>query len=125
MEQKILALQHEKSALASVVVKEDSLANVLDLDSLRQILSWPQLSLVGPLLAAASVTAALSAVVYRSALSLPNDRRLQLSRVPVHRGWRDDKTPAFLFSAESQLHLSRFSRFIAQLNVDLGSGGIG
>jgi hypothetical protein len=32
-------MQREKSALASAVVQEDSLANVLDLDSLRQILS--------------------------------------------------------------------------------------
>jgi SNF2 family DNA or RNA helicase len=39
VEQKILAMQREKSALASAVVQEDSLANVLDLDSLRQILS--------------------------------------------------------------------------------------
>jgi SNF2 family DNA or RNA helicase len=39
VEQKILAMQHEKSALANAVVQEDSLANVLDLDSLRQILS--------------------------------------------------------------------------------------
>lgn len=39
VEQKILAMQREKSALANAVVQEDSLANVLDLDSLRQILS--------------------------------------------------------------------------------------
>ena len=39
VEQKILAMQREKSALAAAVVQEDSLANVLDLDSLRQILS--------------------------------------------------------------------------------------
>ena len=32
-------MQREKSALANAVVQEDSLANVLDLDSLRQILS--------------------------------------------------------------------------------------
>jgi SNF2 family DNA or RNA helicase len=39
VEQKILALQREKAALAASVVQEDSLANVLDLDSLRQILA--------------------------------------------------------------------------------------
>ena len=39
VEQKILAMQREKSALANAVVQEDSLANVLDLDSLREILS--------------------------------------------------------------------------------------
>jgi SNF2 family DNA or RNA helicase len=39
VEQKILAMQREKAALASAVVQEDSLASVLDLDSLRQILS--------------------------------------------------------------------------------------
>ena len=32
-------MQREKSALANAVVHEDSLANVLDLESLRQILS--------------------------------------------------------------------------------------
>ncbi|MEO6002897.1 MAG: DEAD/DEAH box helicase [Opitutus sp.] len=39
VEQKILAMQREKAALAASVVQEESLANVLDLDSLRQILS--------------------------------------------------------------------------------------
>jgi SNF2 family DNA or RNA helicase len=39
VEQKILAMQKEKSALAASVVQEDSLANVLDLESLRQILA--------------------------------------------------------------------------------------
>ncbi len=38
VEQKILAMQREKSALASAVVQEDSLSSVLDLESLRQIL---------------------------------------------------------------------------------------
>ncbi|MGH7943438.1 MAG: SNF2-related protein [Opitutaceae bacterium] len=38
VEQKIRALQHEKAALARAVVQEESLGNVLDLDSLRQIL---------------------------------------------------------------------------------------
>jgi hypothetical protein len=39
VEQKILALQRDKAALANAVVQEESLASVLDLDSLRQILS--------------------------------------------------------------------------------------
>ena len=39
MEQKILALQRDKAALANAVVQEESLASVLDLDSLRQILA--------------------------------------------------------------------------------------
>jgi len=39
IEQKIRALQKEKAALAASVVQEESLAKVLDLDSLRQILS--------------------------------------------------------------------------------------
>ena len=39
VEQKILAMQREKAALAASVVQEESLASVLDLDSLRQILS--------------------------------------------------------------------------------------
>jgi SNF2 family DNA or RNA helicase len=39
VEEKIRALQREKAALASSVVQEESLARVLDLDSLRQILS--------------------------------------------------------------------------------------
>jgi superfamily II DNA or RNA helicase len=38
VEQKILAMQREKAALASAVVQEESLASVLDLDSLRRIL---------------------------------------------------------------------------------------
>ncbi len=38
VEQKIRALQKEKSALANAVVQEESLAGVLDLDSLRSIL---------------------------------------------------------------------------------------
>ena len=38
VEQKILALQKDKAALANAVVQEESLASVLDLDSLRQIL---------------------------------------------------------------------------------------
>jgi len=38
VEQKIRAMQREKSALAAAVVQEDSLASILDLDSLRQIL---------------------------------------------------------------------------------------
>jgi superfamily II DNA or RNA helicase len=38
VEEKIRALQKEKAALAAAVVQEDSLANILDLDSLRQIL---------------------------------------------------------------------------------------
>ena len=39
VEEKIRILQREKAALASAVVQEESLARVLDLDSLRQILS--------------------------------------------------------------------------------------
>jgi superfamily II DNA or RNA helicase len=39
VEQKILALQKDKAALANAVVQEESLASVLDLDSLRQILA--------------------------------------------------------------------------------------
>ena len=39
VEEKIRALQRDKAALASAVVQEESLARVLDLDSLRQILS--------------------------------------------------------------------------------------
>jgi SNF2 family DNA or RNA helicase len=39
VEQKIRALQQEKAALAAAVVQEESLASVLDLDSLRQILA--------------------------------------------------------------------------------------
>jgi hypothetical protein len=39
VEQKILAMQKEKAALANAVVQEESLASVLDLDSLRQILA--------------------------------------------------------------------------------------
>ncbi len=39
VEEKIRALQKEKAALAASVVQEESLAKVLDLDSLRQILS--------------------------------------------------------------------------------------
>jgi superfamily II DNA or RNA helicase len=38
IEQKIRALQQEKAALAAAVVQEESLAKVLDLDSLRKIL---------------------------------------------------------------------------------------
>ena len=38
VEQKILAMQREKAALAAAVVQEESLASVLDLDSLRRIL---------------------------------------------------------------------------------------
>src|SRR5690606_8498231 len=38
VEEKIRALQREKSALAAAVVQEESLATVMDLDSLRQIL---------------------------------------------------------------------------------------
>ena len=38
VEEKIRALQKDKAALAAAVVQEESLANVLDLDSLRQIL---------------------------------------------------------------------------------------
>ena len=39
VEEKIRALQREKAALASAVVQEESLATVMDLDSLRQILA--------------------------------------------------------------------------------------
>ncbi len=39
VEQKIRALQREKAALAAAVVQEESLASVLDLDSLRRILA--------------------------------------------------------------------------------------
>ena len=39
VEQKIRALQHEKAALAAAVIQEESLANVLDLESLRRILT--------------------------------------------------------------------------------------
>ncbi len=39
VEEKIRALQRDKAALASAVVQEESLATVLDLESLRQILS--------------------------------------------------------------------------------------
>ncbi len=39
VEEKIRALQRDKAALANAVVQEESLANVLDLDSLREILS--------------------------------------------------------------------------------------
>jgi SNF2 family DNA or RNA helicase len=39
VEEKIRALQKEKAALAAAVVQEESLATVLDLDSLRQILA--------------------------------------------------------------------------------------
>ncbi len=39
IEEKIRALQHEKAAMAAAVVKEESLATVLDLESLRKILS--------------------------------------------------------------------------------------
>ncbi len=39
VEEKIRALQHEKAALAAAVVQEESLTQVLDLDSLRSILS--------------------------------------------------------------------------------------
>jgi superfamily II DNA or RNA helicase len=39
VEQKILAMQREKAALAASVVQEESLASILDLDSLREILS--------------------------------------------------------------------------------------
>jgi SNF2 family DNA or RNA helicase len=39
VEEKIRILQKEKSALASAIVQEESLATVLDLASLRQILS--------------------------------------------------------------------------------------
>ena len=38
VEEKIRALQHEKAALAQAVVQEESLGNVLDLESLRRIL---------------------------------------------------------------------------------------
>ena len=39
VEEKIRSLQHEKAALAAAVVQEESLSQVLDLDSLRSILS--------------------------------------------------------------------------------------
>ncbi|MCF3651496.1 DEAD/DEAH box helicase [Synoicihabitans lomoniglobus] len=39
IEEKIRALQHDKAALAAAVVQEDSLAKVMDLDSLRDVLS--------------------------------------------------------------------------------------
>jgi SNF2 family DNA or RNA helicase len=39
IEQKIRALQQEKAALAAAVVQEETLASVLDLDSLRRILA--------------------------------------------------------------------------------------
>jgi superfamily II DNA or RNA helicase len=39
VEQKIRALQREKATLAAAVVQEESLASVMDLDSLRQILA--------------------------------------------------------------------------------------
>ena len=39
VEQKIRALQKDKAALAAAVVQEETLASVLDLDSLRQILA--------------------------------------------------------------------------------------
>ena len=38
VEQKIRALQKEKATLAAAVVQEESLASVMDLDSLRRIL---------------------------------------------------------------------------------------
>ena len=38
VEQKIRALQHAKSALANAVIQEESVATVMDLDSLREIL---------------------------------------------------------------------------------------
>ena len=39
VEQKIRALQQEKAALSAAVVQEESLASVLDLESLRRILA--------------------------------------------------------------------------------------
>ena len=39
VEQKIRALQQEKAALAAAVVQEESLASVMDLESLRRILA--------------------------------------------------------------------------------------
>jgi SNF2 family DNA or RNA helicase len=39
IEEKIRSLQHEKAAMAAAVVREESLATVLDLESLRKILS--------------------------------------------------------------------------------------
>jgi len=39
VEEKIRSLQREKAALAAAVVQEESLASVLDLDSLRRILA--------------------------------------------------------------------------------------
>ncbi|HKB90982.1 MAG TPA: hypothetical protein VKC60_10745 [Opitutaceae bacterium] len=38
VEQKIRALQREKAALASAVVQEETLAQVMDLETLRQVL---------------------------------------------------------------------------------------
>ena len=38
VEEKIRALQKEKAALAAAVVQEESLASILDLDSLRRVL---------------------------------------------------------------------------------------
>ena len=38
VEEKIRALQREKAALAAAVVQEESLATVMDLESLRRIL---------------------------------------------------------------------------------------
>ena len=38
VEEKIRALQKDKAALAAAVVQEESLASILDLDSLRSIL---------------------------------------------------------------------------------------
>jgi len=39
VEEKIRALQREKASMAAAVIQEESLTSVLDLDSLRQILS--------------------------------------------------------------------------------------
>ena len=39
VEQKIRALQSEKAALAAAVVQEESLATVMDLESLKRILA--------------------------------------------------------------------------------------
>jgi SNF2 family DNA or RNA helicase len=39
VEEKIRSLQREKAALAAAVVQEESLASILDLDSLKQILA--------------------------------------------------------------------------------------
>ena len=38
VEEKIRALQKDKAALAAAVIQEESLASILDLDSLRSIL---------------------------------------------------------------------------------------